>query len=65
MILCAINNKEGIAMAIKAIPDVILCGIAMPGVDGYQVNRELKAISTTANIPFIYITAKGKRMRSS
>lgn len=60
-VLCAINGKEGIAMAITTIPDVILCDIAMPEVDGYQVIRELKANPTTASIPFIYITAKGEK----
>lgn len=60
-VLNAENGREGIALAIRSVPDVVLCDIAMPEVDGYQVLSELKGNPVTANIPFIYITAKGEK----
>jgi len=51
------NGKEGIAVAIKDKPDVILCDIMMPEANGYQVLQEIKKNPTTKNIPFIFVTA--------
>jgi CheY-like chemotaxis protein len=60
-VLSAENGSAGITMAMQSRPDVILCDILMPGKDGYQVIRELKSKSTTASIPFIYVTASGEK----
>ena len=51
------NGKEGILAASKYQPDIILCDILMPQTDGYTVLKDVKAHSSTAYIPFIYITA--------
>lgn len=56
-VLSSDNGRHGIDVAVDAKPDVILCDIMMPGVNGYQVIRELKANPMTASIPFIYISA--------
>lgn len=60
-VLSADNGRYGIDLAMDVKPDVILCDIMMPGIDGYQVIKELKGNPATASIPFIYITARGEK----
>jgi len=55
------NGKEGIVLAKKMIPDLIICDVLMPGYDGYRVLSELQKVKKTASIPFIFITAKSDR----
>lgn len=55
------NGKAGAELAIKNQPDVILCDIMMPGMDGYGVFEILNAQEQTKTIPFIFITAKSER----
>jgi CRP-like cAMP-binding protein len=57
-VVLAHNGKEGIALAHKYRPDLILCDIMMPGLDGYGVLHILSKDQTTAGIPFIFLTAK-------
>ncbi len=56
------NGTEGVALASKYQPDLILCDIMMPELDGYGVLYLLNKNSETANIPFIFITAKSERL---
>lgn len=58
----ASNGKQGVDLAIKHIPDIILCDIMMPELDGYGVLHLLSKREDTALIPFIFITAKTDRM---
>lgn len=53
----ATSGREGITLAQKELPDLILLDIMMPGMDGYAVCRELKADPLTGQIPIIFITA--------
>ena len=55
------NGKEGIESAQKNLPDLIICDIMMPGVDGYGVLHVLHKDPTTQNIPFIFLTSKSER----
>ena len=57
----AINGMQGLQQAKKSIPDLILCDVMMPKLDGYQVLTELRKQPETANIPFIFLTAKAER----
>ena len=59
--LTAKNGKEGIEAAQKNIPDLIVCDIMMPGVDGYGVLHVLHKDPSTQNIPFIFLTSKSER----
>src|SRR5688572_2081509 len=60
-VLTAPNGKEGIDSARKNIPDLIICDIMMPGVDGYGVLHVLNKEPQTQNIPFIFLTSKSER----
>lgn len=55
------HGKVGVDMALKHLPDIILCDIMMPELDGYGVLYLLNKNPNTANIPFIFITAKTER----
>ncbi|SFH43904.1 response regulator [Pedobacter insulae] len=55
------NGKIGVDLAIKHLPDIILCDIMMPELDGYGVLYLLQKNQQTANIPFIFMTAKAER----
>ncbi len=55
------NGKKGVDIAIKEKPDVIVCDIMMPELDGYGVLHLLRKNAETQNIPFIFLTAKTER----
>ena len=57
VVFTAQSGQEGLDIAERALPDVILLDIIMPGVDGYEVCRRLKAAETTRHIPMIMLTA--------
>ncbi len=60
-VLTAKNGKEGIELAIKNKPDLIICDIMMPVLDGYGVIHLLAKNEETVGIPFIFLTAKAER----
>ena len=59
--LTAENGKKGVEAATKGKPDLIVCDIMMPELDGYGVLHLLRKHSDTQNIPFIFLTAKTER----
>ncbi len=59
--LLAADGIEGIELAREALPDLILCDILMPGLDGQGVLATLRQDPLTAKIPFVFLTAKGDR----
>jgi len=54
----AADGLAGIRMVREQRPDVVLVDVMMPGVDGYEVCRRLKAEEETASIPLILLTAR-------
>lgn len=56
--LMAVNGLEGVKAATNASPDLILCDVMMPELDGFGVLSILQENERTAVIPFIFITAK-------
>lgn len=60
--LTAIDGKNGVELAQKHLPDLILCDIMMPELDGYGVLYLLSKHAETALIPFIFLTAKAERL---
>ena len=57
----AANGKIGIKMAIAQIPDLVLCDMMMPEIDGHGVLKALRSEPITATIPFIFLTAKAEK----
>lgn len=55
------NGRQGVDMAQKDHPDLILCDIMMPDLDGYGVLHILHNDPETAGIPFIFLTAKAEK----
>lgn len=55
--LFANRGKKGIALALKDVPDIIICDVMMPGLDGYKVTRILRHDSRTSHIPIVLLTA--------
>ena len=58
----AVDGKQGVDFATKLLPDIILCDITMPELDGYGVLHLLSKTPQTSAIPFIFITAKSERI---
>ncbi|MBK7525443.1 MAG: response regulator [Saprospiraceae bacterium] len=60
-VFAAENGKTGVTKAQEHVPDLILCDIMMPELDGYGVLRILGSQPKTSDIPFIFLTAKTER----
>lgn len=59
--ITAENGKEGVEKALKEKPDIIVCDIMMPELDGYGVLHLLRKKPEAQHIPFIFLTAKTER----
>jgi DNA-binding response OmpR family regulator/anti-sigma regulatory factor (Ser/Thr protein kinase) len=57
-VLTASDGEKGVELAKTHLPDLIVCDIMMPGLDGYKVLEKLQQLPKTAIIPFIFLTAK-------
>lgn len=55
------NGKKGVELAMSEKPDLIVCDIMMPELDGYGVLHILSKKESTASIPFIFLTAKAEK----
>ncbi|MDR6804344.1 CRP-like cAMP-binding protein/CheY-like chemotaxis protein [Dyadobacter sp. BE34] len=60
-VITAQNGKEGVQQAGQHHPDLIICDIMMPELDGYGVLHMLGKDERTASIPFIFLTAKAEK----
>ncbi|MFW6232661.1 MAG: response regulator transcription factor, partial [Bacteroidota bacterium] len=60
-VIAARSGKVGIKHAKANIPDLIICDIMMPGMDGYEVLDTLKNDPATYSIPFLFLSAKAER----
>jgi CheY-like chemotaxis protein len=57
-VLEASNGTKGLELAKQEKPDIILCDIMMPEMDGYTVLKHIRGDADTKGIPFIFLTAK-------
>src|SRR4051812_7395674 len=55
-VLVATNGESALQRAAQTVPDVVLLDAVMPGMDGFEVARRLKAQPETAHIPIIFMT---------
>lgn len=55
------NGREGLEKVTAFKPDLVLCDVMMPEMDGYGVVQSLRANKETALVPFIFLTAKGDK----
>ncbi|MFT4534521.1 MAG: CheY-like chemotaxis protein [Saprospiraceae bacterium] len=60
-VITAKNGKLGIEAIQKQLPDLIICDVAMPEVDGYQVLDYVKSKSKTTKIPFVFVTSSAQK----
>lgn len=59
--VAAANGRDGVEAARREKPDLILCDVMMPELDGYGVLKELQTDAALARVPFIFLTAKGEK----
>jgi DNA-binding NarL/FixJ family response regulator len=60
-VLTARDGREGLQIAKEEKPDLILCDVMMPHLDGHQVLGQIRQDPTIAGTPFIFLTARGER----
>lgn len=56
------DGRKGVELARTEVPDLILCDVMLPELNGYAVLTALRDDVQTAKIPFIFLTAKGERI---
>ena len=59
--VAAESGRAGVEAARREKPDLILCDVMMPGLNGYSVLQTLQTDAALARIPFIFLTAKGEK----
>ncbi|MEG4346197.1 EAL domain-containing response regulator [Microcoleus sp. A003_D6] len=57
----ASNGAQGLSAAVSNLPDVIICDVMMPELDGYGVLVALRSNPVTATVPFVFLTGKADR----
>lgn len=60
-VITAENGKAGVELARKELPDLIICDVMMPELDGFGVLHVLSKNTATSSIPFIFLTAKAEK----
>jgi DNA-binding NarL/FixJ family response regulator len=60
-VLAAENGRAGLDLARRERPDLILCDVMMPELDGHGVLKALRDDRATMSIPFIFLTARGEK----
>jgi PAS domain S-box-containing protein len=60
-VITAEDGMSGLRLAMDQLPDIIICDITMPIMNGFEVLKSLRANETTSVIPFIFLTAKAEK----
>ncbi len=56
-VLLAVDGEQAVSIARSALPDLILMDLGLPGIDGWEATRQLKADAATRHIPLIVLSA--------
>jgi DNA-binding response OmpR family regulator len=59
-VIQASNGEDGARLAVSELPDLILCDVVMPGIDGFSVIQQIRKNEQIALTPFIFLTAKAE-----
>jgi DNA-binding response OmpR family regulator len=59
-VMTARNGEDAVTLALERAPDLVLLDVAMPGLDGYEVTRRLRAEQATRAIPVVLLTARAQ-----
>lgn len=57
----AADGTEGVRKSVEHVPDLVVCDVNMPGMDGFQVLSSLRASTDTHHVPFLFLTARADR----
>jgi twitching motility two-component system response regulator PilH len=57
-VISASGGEEGVAIAKKELPDLILMDVVMPGINGFQATRQITKNPSTSHIPVVIVTTK-------
>lgn len=60
-VMSAVNGEEALEMVGRDTPDVVVCDVMMPGIDGLEVVRRLRAHPDTVSLPLVVVSAKAQR----
>lgn len=59
-VITAVNGKNGIETIYEEVPDIILCDVSMPIMNGYEVLKRVRSNSKTDDTPFVFISASAQ-----
>lgn len=57
-VLMAVDGEEGVRICRERLPDLVLMDLGLPGMDGFEATRQIKADPVTARIPVVALTAR-------
>lgn len=61
-VISAENGAIGVQLAKAQVPDLVLCNVTLPELDGYDVLRALRQDATTTKIPFLFVSARDTKV---
>lgn len=57
-LVTAVDGEEGVRLCREQLPDLVLMDLGLPGIDGFEATRRIKADPATAHIPVVALTAR-------
>jgi signal transduction histidine kinase/DNA-binding response OmpR family regulator len=53
------DGESGIRIAVEQVPDVVICDVMLPSIDGFEVSKALKSDDATSHVPIVMLTGRG------